>query len=309
MPTYIKRHSTAVLLTLELAGAMVKEILPGVREIRNTTFHKNVWTALERWLATSKHDSRSSVSTMVLEEDKCWDPIKLIQFWHNFSSAAAMTHAKWPATLITKLIRAKALVILRIELAARSADVTSLSWALISPRVPIKLTATARRQISVQLYNTKPDKIKKNFGKLTPAKFLYETKGSNACVVKTLNELYSTTPFENVDTRDEFDPIFVSEKVSKDKAGKRRFKGLSSQRLSNIVRLSYIGAQIKSLLSKHIRSMASSKVDIVGIPEKVFLSHFQWSSMQTFKKYYKKKFLSNPPEVTGASFSDALHAV
>ena len=31
--------------------------------------------------------------------------------------------------------------------------------------------------------------------------------------------------------------------------------------------------------------------------------------MQTFKKYYKKKFLSNPPEVTGASFSDALHAV
>ena len=54
--------------------------------------------------------------------------------------------------------------------------------------------------------------------------------------------------------------------------------------------------------------MASSKVDIVGIPEKVFLSHFQWSSMQTFKKYYKKKFSSDPPEVSGASFSDALNA-
>jgi hypothetical protein len=85
----------------------------------------------------------------------------------------------------------------------------------------------------------------------------------------------------------------VSEKVTKDEAGRRRFKGLSSQRLSNIVRLSYIGAQIKSLLPKHIQSMASSKVDIVGIPEKVFLSHCQWTSMQTFKKYYKKKFSSD----------------
>jgi hypothetical protein len=33
-------------------------------------------------------------------------------------------------------------------------------------------TTAARCQISVRLYNTKPDKIKKNFGKLTPAKFL-----------------------------------------------------------------------------------------------------------------------------------------
>ena len=117
-----------------------------------------------------------------------------------------------------------------------------------------------------------------------------------------------TTLFERVYTRDEFGPIFVSEKVTKDEAGRRRFKGISSQRLSNIVRLSYIGAQIKSLLPKHIRSMASSKVDIVGIPEKVFLSHCQWTSMQTFKKYYKKKFSSDPPEVSGASFNDALNA-
>ena len=119
VPTYIKRHSTMVLLTLELAIAMVQSILPGIHAVRSTNFHSSIWKGLERLLATSKRRMRSNVSTTVLEEDRCWDPIRLLQFWHNFPSAAALQKAKWPATLITKLIRAKAIVILQVELAAR----------------------------------------------------------------------------------------------------------------------------------------------------------------------------------------------
>ena len=98
---------------------MVQSILPGIHAVRSTNFHSSIWKGLERSLATSKRHMRSNVSTTVLEEDRCWDPIRLLQFWHNFLSAAAMQKAKWPATLITKLIRAKAIVILQVELAAR----------------------------------------------------------------------------------------------------------------------------------------------------------------------------------------------
>ena len=54
--------------------------------------------------------------------------------------------------------------------------------------------------------------------------------------------------------------------------------------------------------------MSSSKVNAVGIPEKTFLSHCQWTSMATFKKYYKKKFRNDLPDEKLSTFSDALHA-
>ena len=309
VPSYIKSHSTAVLLTLELAGAINQRILRGVQEVRQTRIHQSVWKDIERDRATSNaRGVRSQVATTVLPEDKCWDPGQLLEFWHNFPSLAAMKKANWPAPLIYKLIRAKAVAIVRIELAARSVDVTTLSWSRISPRFPICRQSNERRQIAIQLYNTKQDKLRKNYGKLSPPKYLFETKGSNACVVQTLNELYETTPFHKVEVRDDSDPIFVSERISKNADGKTCLKGLSSERLSNIARLSYIGAQIKSLLPRHIRNMASSKVDIVGIPEKTFLAHCQWTTIATFKKFYKRTFNKDLPSASEPTFSDALHA-
>ena len=308
-PSYIKNHSSAVLTTLALAGAIDQSILVGLQQVRQTSFHRNVWSAVERRLAsTNARGLRSTVSTTVLDEDKCWDPGILLEFWHNFPSAVSMQKAKWPAALITKLVRAKAVAITRTELAARSADVTTLSWSLISPRFPLAPTTSGRRQISVQLYNTKPDKIKKRFGKLTKPKLLMETKDSNSCVVKTLNELLATTPFDRADIKDDFNPVFVSERLSKDAEGRTKFKALSAERLSNIVKLSYIGANITGLLPKHIRNMAASKADASGLPEKVFLSHCQWTDMATFKKFYKRQFKKDVPKTDSPLFGDALRS-
>ncbi len=308
-PSYIRNHSSAVLTTLALAGAIDQSILVGLQQVRQTSFHCNVWSAVERRLAKSnKLGRRSTVATVVLDEDKCWDPGILLEFWHNFPSAVSMQKAKWPAALITKLVRAKAVAITRTELAARSADVTTLSWSLISPRFPLAPTTSGRRQISVQLYNTKPDKIRKRFGKLTKPKLLMETKDSNSCVVKTLNELLATTPFDRADIKDDFNPVFVSERLSKDAEGRTKFKALSAERLSNIVKLSYIGANITGLLPKHIRNMAASKADASGLPEKVFLSHCQWTDMATFKRFYKRQFKKDVPKTDSPVFGDALRS-
>jgi hypothetical protein len=140
-PSYIRSHSSAVLTTLAIAGAINQSILVGLQQVRQTSFHCSVWSAVERRLARTKaQERRSTVSTVVLDEDKCWDPGILLEFWHNFPSAVSMQKAKWPAALITKLVRAKAVAITRTELAARSADVTTLSWSLISPRFPLAPT-------------------------------------------------------------------------------------------------------------------------------------------------------------------------
>ena len=309
-PTYIRQHSSAVLTTLRLAGAIDRSILQGVQQITSTNFHSNIWKDVQRTLAEAGVTRRNFTSTPeVLDEDKCWDPCQLLNFWHNFPSAKSMLAAKWPPALIFILVRAKAVAIVRVECAARSQDITSLTWSRISPRFPVQMRGTTRHRISVQFFNTKADKLRGKFGRLTKPKFLYGTENSNACVITTLNELLATTPYAKTTARDKNDPVFVSDRLSIDPVSKQKvLKALSSERLSNIVRISYWGARIEHFLPRHIRTMSSSKVNAVGIPEKTFLSHCQWTSMATFKKYYKKKFRNDLPDEKLSTFSDALHA-
>jgi hypothetical protein len=297
----VKTHRHAVTTTLTVA----KMIKPSLLTIMNTLQNsKIVQNANKKRMREKTAIDEAEGATKVIAPD-AWDPKILFDFWDNFPSAKAMKAANWPARLIFKVVRIRALTVLRMEMAARSKDARMIFWSHCSPKFPLKNSAN---EVSIRLYDTKELNLAGKFKSFSAPIKLFRTENSNSCAVQVLNELYEVSKTKRWDDSVFPKPMFISESVRYDpKTKKKTSTMLTGSRLSRIFKVSLICAEVKGAKSKQARHVSSSKAAAYGLADNTILKRCRWSNIKMFRRHYQLKMKVECPALVGTvNFSTAI---
>jgi integrase len=178
------------------------------------------------------------------------------------------------------VLRDKCIALLMIDGMARPSDIETID------REDVRATATS---LSYNYYFTKEAKTTG----LQPATVAAFTQDPRICTVRCVETYLRRTMLMlvslrkrkiNGDTKARA-PLFLA--ANRSKKGADVWDGLSTDRISNVMKQIMENAGITGFHAKHIRGAAASKCRNLGLPDAVFSARARWAEgAGTFKQYY-----------------------